>query len=176
MRVVDQSSSSASIDYAVPPDGIKDISFEPGKSYAVFFATGCSEDKAGHLKDCHSGNCPDSHCTVENRPLAATMIYYIDGSWTTSTELGYNFGLYGDFLCDDCDCSSISCIISLNKCPSSTILEGSDGLAIACKAGAGVPSCQDDTTEVSSYSPPSAGTSCFDGAVMKIKIISPTKE
>ncbi|KAK3427668.1 hypothetical protein EUGRSUZ_F03847 [Eucalyptus grandis] len=173
-RVVEKSSSSGSMDYAIQPNGTGSIIFEQGKDYALFFATGCSEDKDGHIKDCHSGNCPESGCTAEHPPDAATMIYYKDGSVTTSTALGYNFGLHGVFQCN-CDCSSISCIIPLNKCPSSSILE-EWGSPVACKAGIGVPSCQDDTTAPSSYSPPSAGTSCFDNYIMKITVISPPKE
>lgn len=173
-RVVEISSSSGSMDHAVPPNEIRYIVFEQGKAYALFFATGCSEDKDGHLKDCHSGYCPEGVCTVNHRPVAATVIYYKNGSLTTSTELGYNFGVTGVFQCN-CDCSSVSCIIPLNKCPSSSILEES-GSPVACMAGIGIPSCQDDTIAPSSYSPPPAGTSCFNNYIMKITVSSPLKE
>lgn len=167
------SPSTRSMDYtAVPSNSTNILHFGRDMCFSMFFATGCYwNENSANLMNCSSGDCHKGSCSVEDRPVA-TLVEYGDNTLRTSMLNGYNVGVDIDFLCNGCECPSISCVISLSKCPETLRIYDKSGLLVACREGDGLPSGRDCTAPSSDFSP-AVGTTClFNNVILKITVSS----
>lgn len=154
------------IDYpAVSPNSAIHISVEDDSRWVLYVRIGCSQIN-GQVK-CISGDCPRDDC-VKERPVAVTTIESNRGTLTISTLHGYNGPIKLVFQGSGSNCSSISCVLPLDRCLEPHKIwggpeeRGQPRMLMACKnvTGLSLPPGQDCAMPGSYDYPPTAGTRC----------------
>lgn len=154
------------IDYPpVPSNGTIDISVGHDSHSVLLFRIGCSQIN-GQVK-CISGDCPRDDC-VKERPIDVTAIEYNKGTLTISAIHGYNVAVKLVFQGSGGNCSSISCVLPLDKCLEHHKIwqgpkeRGQPRMLVACTdvTGLSLPPGQDCAMPGSYDYPPTAGTCC----------------